>query len=80
MAAVLLITNGGRVRATYKGGAYIEIAFGTSECPTDVINVYDYAAGKPKIANTPRAVERVFVRWLKEHNPEILIFETRLMA
>lgn len=80
MAVVLLITNGGRVRASYRGGEYIEIAFGTSETPNDVINVFDYAAGKPRIANTPRAVERVFVKWLKEHNPEISIFETRLMA
>lgn len=80
MAVVILITNGGRVRASYRGGEYIEVAFGQTDTPTDVINVFDYKAGKPVISNTPKAVERVFVRWLRENNPEISIFETRLMA
>lgn len=80
MSVVILITNAGRVRASYRGGEYIEVAFGRTDTPTDVISVFDYKAGKPMIPNTPKAVERVFVRWLRDHNPEILIFETRLMA
>ncbi len=80
MAIVLLITNAGRVTASYKGREYIQIAYGTSETATDVINVFDYAAGKPTIANTPKSVERVLVKWLKERNPQIIIYETRLMA
>ena len=80
MAVVILITNGGRVQATYRGGEYIEVAFGTSEHPTEVINVFDYEAGKPVVANTPKAVERLLLRWLKENNPGINVYETRLMA
>jgi hypothetical protein len=80
VAVVVLITNGGRVQASYRGREYIEVAWGRSDAPTDVINVFDYKAGKPTIPNTPNGVERVFVRWLRDHNPEILIFETRLMA
>lgn len=80
MAVVILITNAGRVQASYRGGEYIEVAFGQSDTPTDVINVFDYEAGKPRIANTAKAVEKVFVRWLRANNPAIVIFETRLMA
>ena len=80
MAVVILITNGGRVQASYRGGEYIEVSFGTSETPTDVINVFDYKAGRPVIANNPKAVERVFVRWLRENNPGLSVYETRLVA
>jgi hypothetical protein len=37
VAVVILITNGGRVQASYGGGEYIEVSFGTSESSTDVI-------------------------------------------
>lgn len=80
MAVVILITNGGRVRASYRGGEYIEVAFGQTDTPTDVINVFDYKEGKPVIANNPKAVERVLVRWLRENNPGLDVYETRLMA
>jgi hypothetical protein len=80
VAVVILITNGGRVQASYSGGEYIEVAFGSAHNPTDVINVFDYEAGKPRIANNVKAVEKVFVRWLCANNPGIIIFETRLLA
>lgn len=80
MAVVILITNGGRVQASYRSREYIEVAWGQSDTPTDVINVFDYKAGKPTIPNTPKAVERVLVRWLREMSPGILVYETRLLA
>ena len=80
MAVVILITNGGRIQASYRGREYVEVSFGTSDTPTDVINVFDYKADKPVIPNTPKAVERVLVRWLRERNPDIEVYETRLMA
>ena len=48
MAVVILITSGGRVQASYRGREYVEVSFGTSEKISDVINVFDYAAGKPR--------------------------------
>lgn len=80
MAVVILITNGGKVQAVYKGGAYIDIAFGEGEHSTEVINVYDYAAGKSTIPATAKAVERELVRWLRKTNPEIEIYERRLVG
>lgn len=80
MASVILITSGGRVQASYRGREYVEVSFGTSEKISDVINVFDYAAGKPRIANTAKAVEKVLLRWLRENNPGIEVYETRLMA
>jgi hypothetical protein len=80
VAIVILITSGGRVQASYRGREYVEVSFGTSEKVSDVINVFDYAAGKPRIANNARAVEKVLLRWLRENNPGIEVYETRLMA
>ena len=80
MAVVILITNGGKVQAVYTGGAYIDITFGEREHATEVINVYDYAAGKSTIPTTAKAVERELVRWLRETNPEIEIYERRLVG
>lgn len=41
------IRNG--LRFTWNGGAYIEVAFQQNAIPYDVINVYDYELGKPRI-------------------------------
>lgn len=79
MAVVILITNAGRVQASYKGGEYIEVAFGESQRATDVINVFDYKEGKPRIPNTARAVERALLGWLKEANGGLDVYETRLL-
>jgi hypothetical protein len=80
MAVVILTTNGGKVQAVYNGGAYIDITFGEREHATEVINVYDYAEGKSNIPTTAKAVERELIRWLCQTNPEIEIYERRLVG
>jgi hypothetical protein len=80
MAVVILITNGGRVQASYKGGEYIEVAFGENQRARDVINVFDYKAGKPRIPNTAKAVEKALLAWLKEGNGGFEVYETRLLS
>ena len=62
--------HNGRVVATYHGGAYIDLSFGGWH-PSEVINVYDYATGKPEIPFTEAGVldfsfaatEVVATRW-----------------
>lgn len=80
MAVVTLITNVGQIEASYRGREYVEISYGDNSAPTDVINVFDYEAGSPRIENTPRAVEEVLLAWLREDNPQLEVYETRLLA
>lgn len=51
---------------TWHGGAYIEIANETSKTSFDVINVYDYAEGKPRIPFTVNAMNKEITKWLRE--------------
>jgi hypothetical protein len=51
------------VTGVYNGGAYIDLCFG--DITFDVINVWDYAAGKPTIENTHRAVREAMREWKK---------------
>lgn len=51
------------IRGTYAGGPYIDLHFGDGPA-FDVINVWDYAAGKPTIENTENAVWDALVEWL----------------
>lgn len=53
---------------SWKGGAYIEIWFSdpsNDDHTGQVINVFDYAKGKPSIPFTPRAMERAVKTWVK---------------
>jgi hypothetical protein len=50
------------IRATYHGGAYIDLAFPDTG-PFDVVNVWDYATGRPTIANDPDAVRAEVEEW-----------------
>lgn len=51
------------------GGPYVEVYFSdpTHQDHTgQVINVWDYAKGKPRIPFTPAALERVVKAWVKD--------------
>ena len=52
----------------YPGGAYIQVFGQGWESPLDVINVYDYELGKPKIEFTPEAVEAEVRDYLAERD------------
>lgn len=73
MNAVLVFTDFGVLRATYRGGPYIELYTRTGDQPQDVINVYDYGADRPVIENTPQAVLAAIVEWLEEGEPDVVI-------
>lgn len=52
----MLVMAGIPIHASYEGGPYIDLSFEEGGEAFDVINVYDYAAGKPEIKNTAAAV------------------------
>ena len=72
MITVILETDIGEVSGTYGGGAYIDVSF-NGQPPMEVINVYDYAKGRPVIRYTPTAVEETLKEWLSEDYPEIVV-------
>ena len=51
----------------WQGGAYIEISNESSTQPFDVINVYDYEKGKPRIPFTVDALNKEITKWLREN-------------
>lgn len=56
---------------TYEGGEYVEIWFSdpaNQDHTGQVINVFNYATGRPQIAFTPKGVERAVIKWLKEQD------------
>jgi hypothetical protein len=57
---------GFEVTGTYHGGAYIDLSFDGGQTAFDVINVYDYATGKPLIANTALAVRKALIEYRRE--------------
>jgi|GEM_PF-3179356 len=72
MITVILETDIGEVSGTYGGDVYIDVSF-NGQPPMEVINVYDYAKGKPVIRYTPTAVEETLKEWLSEDYPEIVV-------
>lgn len=44
----IITHRGRRIKATYAGGPYIELAFGHYTQPTEAINVWDDEAGEPE--------------------------------
>ncbi len=65
MATATVTVEGYDIRATYEGGAYIDLHFGESDIAFDVINVYDYRAGAPTIPNTDEAVAAELAEWIE---------------
>lgn len=55
------------IRAEWHGGAYIELTFHDAENPTEVINVYDYAAGAPTIPFTQEALDAHVREWCDDY-------------
>ena len=52
---------------TWHGGAYVEIANESSTQAFDVINVYDYEKGAPRIPFTVDALNKEITKWLREN-------------
>ena len=58
---------GQTIVGTYHGGAYIDLHFDEASAPAfEVINVYDYAAGKATIPFTSDAVRDEMLTWAEE--------------
>ncbi len=55
--------------ATYRGGAYIDVGL-LGLNPSEVINVWDYEAGRATIPNTPAAVEQALIVWAGEYDED----------
>lgn len=75
---VELDTSVGVVRAQYEGGAYIDLYPSGSDSATDVVNVWDYGAGRATIAKTPRAVAKAVIGKLREQEQGVVVWEARL--
>ena len=67
-------TNMGELKGLYRGGEYIELLL-NGEQAQDIINVFDYKSGTPRIENTPTAVEKAVKNWMIEDNQEFIIFD-----
>lgn len=59
----------GSIRPDYHGGAYIELTF-AGRTPTEVINVWDYAASRSTCEDTPDAVEARVREWIASNESE----------
>lgn len=69
---VVYVTNdsGMETKYVWHGGAYVDIVI--DDVAVDVINVYDYAIGKPEISTMKQLVARI-KRYIKEteaHNDQ----------
>lgn len=73
MITIVLTTDIGSISATYHGGEYIDIRYGENEYPEEVINVFDYEGGEPRIENTAEKVKETLIDWLMEEHPELTI-------
>lgn len=81
MTILEMETDFGTLIAEYKGGIYIHLYYGTLEStPFDLINVFDYAAGKPSIANKPKPLFRAIKPWLKSQEEPIRIHKARAIT
>lgn len=63
------ITSTVTLVGTYRGGAYIDVAR-EGRGPSEVINVWDYEAGRATIPNTPAAVEQALIVWAGEYDED----------
>lgn len=63
----VITVEGQTIVGTYHGGAYIDLHFEDASAPAfEVINVYDYAAGKTTIPFTSDAVRDEMLTWAEE--------------
>lgn len=62
----------GEVFGSYQGSAYIDLSFGVPNRPIEVINVFDYEKGEPRIENSDDAVEQAMEEWLADLDPRDL--------
>jgi|APCry1669191812_1035378.scaffolds.fasta_scaffold233831_1 hypothetical protein len=65
-------TDMGELTATYRGREYIELYLDGKQFQ-DIINVFDYREGSPRIEDTPEAVEFTLTTWLTENYPELTV-------
>ncbi len=57
----------------WHGGEYVEV--GRDDQPAaEVVNVYDYEAGKPAIPYTQEALDQRVDEWVADYGPAALIF------
>lgn len=57
-------------KVKWQGGAYIDVYFGGSFTPSEVINVYDYQAGEIMIPFTQHELAFELRRWVLEQDAE----------
>ena len=72
MITIVMDTDMGELTATYRGREYIELYLDGKQFQ-DIINVFDYREGSPRIADTPEAVEHTLTAWLTANYPELSI-------
>jgi hypothetical protein len=62
------------MRFVWHGGEYVEISLRDNdegwEHPHDVINLWDYETGSPRIPYTPNALERAVAEWIAERQED----------
>ncbi len=74
MITIVMDTDMGELTAIYRGREYIELYL-DGEQFQDIINVFDYREGNPRIENTPEAVEETLKKWLLENYPDLVIHD-----
>ena len=74
MLTIVMDTSEGELKATYRGREYIELYL-NGEQFQDIINVFDYREGSPRIENTPEAVRHTLTKWLSDNYPDISVNE-----
>ena len=58
--------HGRKLKASYEGGAYIDIYFQGDKTPFEVINVWDYSKNNASIPFTADAVKQELDEWAAE--------------
>jgi hypothetical protein len=60
------------IRALYTGGAYVELWFGASNDPSEVINVWNYAKGRSELGSNPTQAQLAAVlrEWIDSNEED----------
>lgn len=66
---VTVFNKGRMVTASYQGGPYIDLSFGGGPV-IEVINVYDYEKGGPRIKRSVAAVRAKVREWIEDNDTE----------
>lgn len=68
------VTRGGiEIKGRYAGGAYIDVYIGGSPEPIEVINVFDYEAGRSTIEHKTQQVRHELIEWAKDYSHNELL-------